>query len=121
MLARRSRVRTFLVSALVVVSVLGLPVTASADSTESRQCSGHGGMAYGWITRHIAQTHTVGNCGSRIKVRVYYSHMGGTSWTSWKTVTPGSNANVRISVYPNNAIYAEHYADGAGTFITQFN
>ncbi|GAA1753524.1 hypothetical protein [Streptomonospora arabica] len=121
MLARRSRAKTVLVGALTAISALAFASPASADSTERRPCSGYGGKAYGYITKHSAQTHTVGNCGSTMKVRVYYHSIGGYAWTSWKTANPGHVGNVRVSVYPNNAIYAEHYADGAGTFITQFD
>ena len=108
-------------AATLMITTMGMS-PAYAGDPEIRQCRGYGGQAAGVTTRYEGATYTItGGCGTKMGVRVYYHSIGGNNWTSWKYVDPRYSARVLRSVYPNNAIYSEHYAGGTGTFISQFN
>lgn len=112
-------------ASMAAISTLALGMTtlsaapASAGEVVRRQCLGYGGQAAGATTRNEGLTYDLaGGCGTRMGVRVFYSHMGGSSWSSWKTVDPRYTPTVKRSVYPNIAKYSEHYAGGTGNFIS---
>jgi hypothetical protein len=108
-------------AATLMMTTLGMS-PAHAGDPQTRQCMGYGGQATGVTSRYEGLTYTLGGgCGTRMGVRVYYHSIGGNNWTSWKYVDPRYTARVLRSVYPNNAIYSEHFAGGTGTFISQFN
>jgi hypothetical protein len=81
---QRTRTRTLLTAAVITAFTLATAMPAAAAPV-TRSCGGNGQVT-GDVTSAGAVTYEQdrGDCGT-VSVRAKYSHIGGASWTSWKS------------------------------------
>lgn len=98
-------------SAALAAGMLIVPAsTASALGSSSRACVG--GVVTGLSTSSLASTaNESGSCGT-VRVRSYYTHVGGASWSNW------SSAQTYTYQQYKNTTRGQHYADKVSTFTT---
>jgi hypothetical protein len=96
----RATTRTLLTAAVITTLTLAAATPAAAFPVP-RACGGNGGVI-GDVTRDGAVTYEdYGDCGT-VSVRAKYSHIGGASWTSWKSGQYG------VSILMKNAYQGHH-------------
>jgi hypothetical protein len=95
----RATTRTLLGAA--VITTLTLTMATPAMAATERNC-GSVGRVIGDVTSQGAVTYeTWGDCGT-LSVRARYVHVGGVSWTSWRSGSAG------VNVVVNNANLGQH-------------
>lgn len=80
---RRAKSRTLLTAAAVITLTLAAATPASAAPVP-RWCGGNGKVIGDVTTAGAVTYEDTGDCGT-VSVRAKYSHIGGASWTSWKS------------------------------------
>jgi hypothetical protein len=88
----RATTKTLVTAA--VITTLTLAVATPASAATQRNC-GSVGTVIGDVTSQGAVTYeTWGDCGT-VGVRARYVHVGGVSWTSWRSGASGVNVIVK--------------------------
>jgi len=99
-MVHRATTRTLLIAAVITTLTLAAATPASAQPV-ARFCGGNG-KVIGDVTSTGAVTYEdSGDCGT-VSVRARYTHIGGASWTSWRSGLYG------VNVIVNNAYQGQH-------------
>jgi len=100
-----------LAAAALALGLVAVPATgAAALGSAARACQG--GVVEGWTNSSGGSTfESSGNCGS-VYVQVYYSHVGGATWT------PVASSSTSVYRGASNTTQGRHWGTNTVVFST---